>query len=266
MVDSNNLHVLYDDVQVQGTDTIVDKREYSLEVPLPYFEISGIRYNFEEGQTVSQWVSSAFNTDNFSIDQSGYLVNSNNETLINPYSSNYIPVQGTDTLSDGMVLIKNGDTVQFSISGQSYNTLYSETWETWINSDRNTGGYSIVGSSPYNKKVTDQNGNYIVDASIQEGGYIMASNYISPADQYGLDTESYSFKVNGVSYTCQYLVYWGDWINSVNNTGGFTIDNNNEYILDAQGRRLTETSNGVTSDVTRLKFVCAKEYGTRVIE
>lgn len=126
-------------------------------------------------------------------------------------------------LSEGVILSGDSTEFTFTVNGETYTSTGATTWETWVNTIYNTGGWFIKDMRV--ARVSGDGYEVIQGAFVDE--YIQSIQYIT---RYEIDT--FPFYINGVPYSSPYNFTWVQWVNSVYN------DNVNKwYIKDNQIRR-----------------------------
>ena len=109
------------------------------EAELFEFWINGpfnMKFTAEKGMTWEEWVGSDYNTFGYNI---------NNNQIYDKLSIRVITQNGEQVFPN-MVIVENDDyelkdIINFTINDVSYQSVEDMTWEQWVNSNYNTGGF-----------------------------------------------------------------------------------------------------------------------------
>ena len=134
-------------------------------------------------------------------------------------------------------------TFSFTIDGTTYQAEHGMSWEEWKDSTYNTGGYVMNSDC----EITNRNGTHVV---IDPEGIVQVDINTPVADTaYTLEAITFSFTINGVSYTAEVGMTFSDWIDSTYNTGGFISDGGTITTADGTGIELNGTQVGEEDEI-----------------
>lgn len=155
-------------------------------------------------------------------------------------------------LTEGVILSGDSTEFTFTINGDIYTSTGATTWETWVNTVYNTGEWFIK-----DMRVVRVSGDgYEVIQGAFTDDYIQPIQYLT---RYEIDT--FTFYINGRSYSSPYNFTWSQWVNSVYND-----DTNRWYIEDNQIRRSILfgyeyiSSSPVSETVTPTDIISSVDY------
>ena len=180
---------------------LVDSNELS-------FKINGTTYYALEGMNWIDWINSPYNTD-------GYVIFDSN--VHNSQKTKFINQDITSLITSNSNYAETNLT-SITISSTPYKAKPNMTWQEWVASEYNINGYLVHKSKIYR-------GNYT--AVVTTG-----STDISPSDIVTAGTylervvplvNTFTFTINGTTYTSEENMTWSEWVNTAYNTLGLTI-------------------------------------------